>query len=191
MTRVDGSRPGDGVVTYPRSGFVFWMLRGLMGEDAMLAGLKDFVVRWCEGVETEDGLDFPLIEDLIESLRPHAPDPEKFDSFVSQWVKGKALPELEVTDTLVSQDQTGYIVTGKLTNLGTGEATVRLRFLDGESTKNGKKPEFQEVTVSVKAGETISFQAQTRFKPVNLVCDPDVELLFAGRKRTETTLKAP
>jgi len=31
----------------------------------------------------------------------------------------------------------------------------------------------------------------TSFKPVKLVVDPDVELLFAGRKRTETKLSAP
>ncbi|MFM7260322.1 MAG: hypothetical protein ACKO3W_06925, partial [bacterium] len=41
INRTDGTRPGDTVVTYNRAGLVFWMLREEMGEEAMLAGLRE------------------------------------------------------------------------------------------------------------------------------------------------------
>jgi len=193
INRIDGSRPGDSVVTYPRAGLVFWMLRDLMGEDAMLAGMKEFVTKWRNGVETPEGLDFPLIEDLIESLRPHAPDLAKFDAYVNQWVYGKALPELEVSDSAVVNVNDSYSVSARVSNTGTGEADVRVRVL-GASSKPGDqddKPPHEDAIVHVAPGKPAELKISTGFKPAKLVLDPEVELLFAGRKRTETKLSTP
>jgi hypothetical protein len=191
INRIDGSRPGDSVVTYQRAGWAFWMLRSVMGEEAMLAGLKDFIARWRNGVETPDGLDFPLIEDLLESLRPHAPDPTAFDDYVGRWILGKDLPDLEVRDAKVEKTDAGYRVTGTLANIGTGRAAVKVRV-------EGKKPEEKETqrpgseaTVEVSAETPGSIDIVTDFPPERIVVDPDVELLFAGRKRAETALAAP
>ncbi len=190
INRIDGSRPGDQVVTYQRAGLVFWMLRGLMGEEAMLAGLADFITTWRNGVETPDGLDFPLIEDLLESLRPHAPDTAAFDAFANEWILGTALPSLEVRESAVEADGDGYRVTGILANSGTGSADVRLRI---EATKpdGEESAAFEDMIVAVTAGAESPFELRVPFEPARLVVDPDVELLFAGRRRTETALAAP
>ncbi|MBM3953426.1 MAG: hypothetical protein FJ309_02190 [Planctomycetes bacterium] len=191
INRIDGSRPGDQVVTYQRAGWAFWMLRTLMGEEAMLAGLRDFIATWRAGVETPEGLDFPLIEDLLESLRPHAPDAAAFDAFVGGWILGKGLPDLEVRDEKVEERAEGYRVTGTLANIGTGRADVLVRV-------EGKKPDDKtaarpaaDMVVAVSADAPGAFSIDTAFAPERIVVDPDVDLLFAGRKRTETALTVP
>jgi hypothetical protein len=191
INRIDGSRPGDQVVTYQRAGWAFWMLRGLIGEEAMLAGLRDFIATWRDGVETPEGLDFPLIEDLLASLRPHAPDAAAFDDFVGRWILGRDLPDLEVQDARVEKTTDGWRVTGTLANIGTGRADVRVRV-------EGKKPDDKaasrpaaDAVVAVSADTPGTIDITTDFVPERLVVDPDVDLLFAGRKRTETALTLP
>lgn len=190
INRIDGSRPGDQVVTYQRAGFVFWMLRSLMGEDAMLAGLADFVSTWRDGVQTPDGLDFPLIEDLLESLRSHAPDPAAFDAFTADWILGKALPSLEVRDAAVQTDGDGYRITGTLANTGTGSADVRVR-IEAAKPEGDTPPMFEDLVVAVGEGTESPIDLRVAFKPARLVVDPEVELLHGGRRRNEITLTVP
>jgi hypothetical protein len=45
--------------------------------------------------------------------------------------------------------------------------------------------------VEVSAETPGSIDIVTDFPPERIVVDPDVELLFAGRKRAETALAAP
>jgi ABC-2 type transport system permease protein len=186
LNRVDGSRAGDQVVTYQRPGWVFWMLRGLMGEDALLAGLRDFITTWRDGVATRDGLDFPLVEDLLASLRPHAPDATAFDDFVGRWILGTDLPELDVRDAKVEKAGDGYRVTGAITNVGTGRAEVRVRVEGQKPGGEREKPPQADTVVLVSAEAPGRFEIATDFVPERLVVDPEVELLFAGRKRCET-----
>ena len=190
INRIDGSRPGDQVVTYQRAGWVLWMLRGLMGEETMLAGLRDFVTTWRNGVETPEGLDFPLIEDLLASLRPHAPDAAAFDDFVGRWILGKDLPDLELLETTVERSGDGYRVTGRLANIGTGRAEVRVRVEGKRPAGTGPRPSADAV-VAVSADTSGVIDIATDFPPERIVVDPEVELLFAGRKRTETSLTLP
>ncbi|NBV44120.1 MAG: hypothetical protein EBR86_00375 [Planctomycetia bacterium] len=191
INRIDGSRPGDQVVTYQRAGWAFWMLRGLMGEKAMLAGLEDFIATWRNGVETPDGLDFPLIEDLLASLRPHAPDPAAFDDWVGRWILGKDLPDLEVQDARVEKTTDGWRVTGTLANIGTGRADVRVRVEGKKPGDKGAARPAADAVVAVSADTPGTIEIATDFEPERLVVDPDVDLLFAGRKRTETALTVP
>ena len=202
INRTDGTRPGDQVVTYQRAGFVFWMLRDLMGEQAMTDGLRAFVEKWKDGVETPDGLDFPLIEDMVESLRAHAPDVAAFDAFVGQWIFGTKLPELELGETAVTLDAAGgtataaFIVDGTLSNIakagGEVEVVVRVYGKPGvEPPADGrglKDAPFEDVTVRLKDDEPSTFRVATSFKPDKVVVDPEVRLLFAGRKRCESSL---
>ena len=182
INRTDGTRPGDQVVTYNRAGLVFWMLRGLMGEDAMLAGLKAFVAKWRNGVETPEGLDFPLIEDMVESLRPYAPDAVAFDAFVGQWIYGTALPELELGEAKVDGDAGAYTTAVELRNIGTGTVDATVRVV-GEDAR-----EFKDAVVRLDAGGGAPIELGSSFKPAKLVVDPEVRLLFAGRKRCEKSL---
>jgi hypothetical protein len=188
INRVDGSRGGDGVVTYQRAGWVFWMLRGLMGEEPLLAGLRDFIVTWRDGVATDDGLDFPLVEDLLASLRPRAPDAAAFDDFVGRWIIGKDLPELVVREAAVEQAGDGYRVTGELANVGTGRAEVRVRVEGRKPDIKGEPSPVADAIVPVSAEAAGRFEIAADFVPERIVVDPEVELLFTGRKRCETPL---
>jgi len=82
-------------------------------------------------------------------------------------------------------------VTGSLANIGSGKAAVLVRV-------EGKKPEAKDAvrpaadaTVSVAADAPGAFAIETDFEPERIVVDPEVDLLFAGRKRTETSLTTP
>jgi aminopeptidase N len=191
--RTDGSRPGDQSVTYERAGCVFWMLRERMGEEAMLAGLRDFVAKWRNGVATPDGLDFPLIEDLVESLRARAPDAAAFDAFVGAWVFGTKFPDLEVADLESAAGDGAHVVTGALRDVATGRSRsdlpvdVVVRVLGTKPDGGGAAPH-ADVVVRVAGDGKTEFRVPTAFKPVKLVVDPDVRLLFAGRTRCNKSL---
>jgi ABC-2 type transport system permease protein len=182
INRTDGTRPGDTVVTYNRAGLVFWMLRDLMGEEQMLAGLKAFVAKWKDGVETPEGLDFPLIEDMVESLRPFAPDQVAFGLFVDQWIYGTTLPELDIADADVDGSEGAFTTSAELRNTGKGTVDVTVRAIGENATQ------FEDTVVRVAAGGSVPVVIQSAFKPAKLVVDPEVRLLFAGRKRCEKSL---
>jgi ABC-2 type transport system permease protein len=196
INRTDGTRPGDTVVTYNRAGFVFWMLRDLMGEERMLAGLRAFVEKWKSGVETPEGLDFPLIEDMVESLRAHAPDAAAFDAFVAQWIYGTALPDLEIAGAKVlaeaagggasSAAEAGVTTEVTLAHRGTGVVDVVVR-AEGAATGNEPAPFVDEV-VRIGPGETRTLRLESGFRPVKVIADPEVRVLLVGRKRCEQTL---
>lgn len=193
INRIDGSRPGDTNVTYDRAGFVFWMLRELMGEEAMLGGMKEFTAKWKDGVAMEGGLDFPLIEDFVDALRPHAKDPEKFDAFVKQWIYGKVLPEFTLADIKTEPSGEGSVVKGSITNVGTGEMDVVVRVQGEQPTglgADGKKvdPPHQDTVVHVAPGAPAEFSVTTTFKPAKVVVDPEVLVLQIGRKRSEKSI---
>jgi len=161
---------------------VFWMLRDLMGEEQMLAGLKAFVAKWRNGVETPDGLDFPLIEDMVESLRPFAADEAAFNLFVDQWIYGTALPELELGDAKFDGSDGAFTTEVELRNVsnGTVDATVRVV---------GEDPaQFEDTVVRVAPNAPAPVSVSSSFKPAKIVVDPEVRLLFAGRKRCEKSL---
>ncbi|MFM7135328.1 MAG: ABC transporter permease/M1 family aminopeptidase, partial [Planctomycetota bacterium] len=184
INRTDGTRPGDQVVTYDRAGFVFWMLRETMGEEAMVAGLRAFVDRWRNGVETPEGLDFPLIEDMVESLRAHAPDVAAFDAFVSQWIYGTVLPELEFAE---APSIDGCAVVGTLKNNGTCEIEVTVR-ASGEPANSSEAVPMADVRVRIPMGGEAPFRIEAGFEPVKIAVDPEVRVLFSGRKRCERSL---
>jgi len=196
INRTDGTRPGDQVVTYNRAGFVFWMLRGVMGEDAMVAGLRAFVEKWKNGVETPEGLDFPLIEDMVVSLREHAPDQAKFDAFVADWILGTKFPELEVADARIADGSTegAYTTEGSLRNIATGRSAsaspieVVVRVVGEKPATPDAEAPFADVSVRLDGGEGTDFRIETTFKPVKVMVDPKVSLLFAGRQRCEKSL---
>ncbi len=192
INRTDGSRPGDTNVTYDRAGFVFWMLRELMGEPAMLAGMKEFISTWKDGVPMDGGLDFPLIEDFVAALRPHAPDPAAYDAFVKQWIYATTLPEFTLDKIAAAPAAAGEgsTVTGSITNIGTGDVSVVIRVQGDVPTEKGLggkplDPPHQDVRVQVAPGKPADFSVPVTFKPAKVVVDPDVMLLQIGRKRSE------
>ena len=59
-----------------------------------------------------------------------------------------------------------------------------------DCTREAKRPG-ADGAVSVSPDAPGAIEITTDFPPPRIVVDPDVELLFAGRKRTETALARP
>jgi aminopeptidase N len=205
LHKVDGSRPGDDTVVYNRGGWVFWMLMEHLGRERMLSGLQEFIRRF------KDGPDFPLIEDLVETLRPHAADASAYDAFVNQWLLGTALPEFRLADIHHETEEEGrHVVTGTLTNLGTGLVEVEVAVNPAPAQKATGKGATSEGTtgegqasavdsaprapgsiqrVSVGPGESTSWRLTCDFPPAEVIVDPEIRVLQLARKLARQALK--
>lgn len=198
---VDGSRPGDDTIMYDKGGWVLWMLRDLMGHDAMMAGLRAFIETY------RFGPDYPVIQDFTEFMRDYAPDTEAYDNFVNQWFYDVVVPEYQLEDIRLSRqgvqldtidaadEDTAetWIVTGKIQNKGTSAMPVRVCACAGprvpcssEDAGDEAKsaPPYQWALVDVSPGPdaTESFTILCNFKPDRVVVDPDVMVLQLNRK---------
>ncbi len=194
LHKVDGSRPGDTTIIYNRGGWVFFMLMEQMGRERMLAGLRKFILQF------KNGPDFPLIEDLVESLRPHAPNAEKFDHFASQWLLGKALPEFGLGAVRHEVDGSGkHLTKGTITNTGTGTLEVEVALVppaDDPSKKETHELETADKprepgsiqTVTVGPGQTVYWKLTSAFKPAEVIVDPDVKVLQMARKLAKAAI---
>ena len=180
LNRIDGTRPGDTTLTYDRGGFVFWMMKEMMGEERMLAGLREFVDRF------KDGPDYPLVEDLVATLRGHAADAATFDRFVDQWVYGTAVPQFAFSDVASERDGDGYVVRGTVRNEGTGTVALDVAALVEKDRPEGKR---EVTTVTLGPGASEPFELRTAFDPAQVVADPDVKVLPIGRKRAVSPVR--
>jgi hypothetical protein len=190
LVKIDGQRATDQSVTYSRGGWVFWMLSNLMGRENLNQGLAELIKKFPAGSE-----DSPLVEDLIEIVRVHAPDKPAFDSFVNQWVKGSVMPDLQWEDVVLTKtSENAYRVSGKIKNSGSGSVTIAIASATGERFPDDKKSEqsskYQDLRQSVKVepGKSTDFAIDTAFKPEMVVFDPDFQLLLRGRDRSEKKL---
>ncbi len=190
MVKIDGSRRGDRFVTYEKGGWVAWMLMDLMGREAMLAGLNEFIATF------NPSPDYPVLQDLVATLRPHASDPEAFDAFVEQWFFDVVVPEYRLSDAAVEPDGHGWKVTASIENVGEGTmpvqiaATLGVRFpelLDEDEAAVTAGEEYRDarVTVRLGAGESQNIEILIDFEPDKLVVDPDVLVLQLRRERAE------
>jgi SpoU rRNA methylase family enzyme len=92
------------------------------------------------------------------------------------------LPELEVTDAKVDGDDGAFTTTAKLVNSASGVADVVVR-VEGADAK-----QFVDAVVHIAPDAPAEVAIKSEFKPAKIVVDPDVALLFAGRKRCEKSL---
>ncbi|MBN1297857.1 ABC transporter permease [bacterium] len=97
LARVDGSRPGDDTVMYDKGGWVFWMLRDRMGHEAFMTGLQAFIAAY------RFGPDYPVIQDFTAFMRPYAPDPSLFDTFVDRWFYDVVVPEYRLEGVVMQR----------------------------------------------------------------------------------------
>ena len=180
LVQIDGTRRGDQTLTYDKGGWAFWMLHQHLGREAMLAGLQQFIV------ERKDGPDYPLIEDLLESLRPYAADPEAYDAFVDQWFFNVVVPELVLADATVEEQGGSWRSRVTVTNRGTGSMPFELAALLGErfDDEGETSPEYrdQRTIVDLGAGESKVVELVTSFEPDRLAVDPDAKVLQLRRK---------
>jgi ABC-type transport system involved in multi-copper enzyme maturation permease subunit len=186
LVKIDGSRAGDTTVTYDKGGWVMWMLTDLMGREAALAGLRDLFERFA------DGPDHPLLEDLVETLRPHAPDPEAFDRFVGQWYFDVVVPEYRLRAAEVTRTGTAFETRVTIENRGSGRMPVEVAAVRGErfpeaegedAEPDAARDPYREArtTVVLGAGESADLTLPSDFEPERLVVDPDARVLQLER----------
>jgi hypothetical protein len=191
MVLISGTRPGDQTVTYDKAGWVFFMMMEVMGRDAMLDGLKDFIRTY------QDGPDYPLLQDLVVLMRRHAKDLPAYDAFTRQWFEQVVLPEFKLWDLKVTKPTDGqWVVEGTLENAGSGSVAVDVAAVGTEPTKPADAPADAKppkaptarTTVSIGAGERKPFRITCPFEPTKAQVDPDVHMLQVRRKLAETRL---
>ena len=186
MVKTDGSRSGDGVVTYDKGGSVMWMLQQEMGRDNILAGLRAFIGKY------NPDPDFPVIQDMLAVLRDFAPDTAAFDDFAAQWFHDVVVPEYEFSDVTKEQEGEGWVVRGTVTNLGTGRMRVEVGAVAGERWSDEGDDRGRTVVaegyrdaraaVELGAGESAEFVIRADFEPERVVIDPDVMVLQLNRE---------
>jgi hypothetical protein len=191
MVLISGTRPGDQTVTYDKAGWVFWMMTRVLGREAMLAGLREFIQTYANGP------DYPLLQDLLVVMRRHATDLPAFDAFARQWFEQVVLPEFKLWDLKVTKpDPETWVVEGTLENVGTGMVTVEVG-VEGrvpelaKDAPNDAKPEKApraRTTVAIGPETRIPFRITCPFEPVKAIVDPDVQMLQVRRKLAEVTL---
>jgi len=184
LVRVDGSKEGDTTVTYDKGGWVFWMLADLMGRDQALAGLRELIAAH------KDGPDFPVLQDLIAALRPHAPDLVAFDAFVAQWFYQVVVPEyriVEVSSSRIDAEDERYEVRILLRNEGSGTVPVEVAAARGDRLGDDGQPnpDYRDAraTVTLGPGEEAAATVVCRFRPDRVLPDPDVRVLQLNRNR--------
>lgn len=187
LYETDGSLPTDSTVTYNRGGWVFWMLQQHLGREAMLQGLQAFIRQY----RVTD--DFPVLQDLVASLRPFAADPAVYDTFVDEWIGGRVLPEFRVSGARVQKTGEGtWRVVATVENAGTGRVTVSVATEAGERfDKNGTPNEsyqVQSTAITLDAGQSQEVQIDCTFAPDHFTVDPDVQVLQLLRERARVAL---
>ena len=179
-------------MTYDKGGWVMWMLHDLMGHDQAIAGLQSFVE------QSIDTTDHPVLQDLVEALRPFAPDPEAFQGFVDQWFFDVVVPEYRLSDAALEEKGSGYRSQVTIENVGTGvmpvevAATIGERFADetgneegaDDEEAGGNEPLFREVrqTVTLGPGQSATIELESDFRPEQFIVDPDARVLQLRRK---------
>jgi len=181
LVKIDGSHQGDETVTYDKGGWVFWMLLQEMGRERALAGLREFIARY------KDGPDYPVLQDLVATLRPFAADPAAYDRFVHQWFFEVAVPEYKLDEARRRQLAAGgWQTTVRVKNAGTGRMPVEVAAVRGERFAAKPKPgtAYQEArqTVVLGAGEARTVTLRSPFEPERVLVDPDAKMLQLSRK---------
>ena len=186
LVQTDGSRRGDGTVTYDKGGWVMWMLQQEMGRENLLAGLRAFIGAY------QSGSDFPVIQDMLAVLREFAPDPEAFDAFTAQWFFDVVVPEYRLSGITKERDGRGWIVRGTVENAGTARMTVDVAATANErwsdagdaGSRTVVSPSYRDTRTSVvlDAGGSAEFELAAEFNPERVLVDPDVLVLQLRRE---------
>ena len=175
LVKIDGSAAGDQVVTYDKTGWVLWMLLNHLGRDRMLEGIQAFFKAY------DANPDHPVLQDFLAAIRPFAADPEAFDAFTRQWFYEVVVPEYHLTEVMKAKEGTGWKVTARLENVGTGLMPVEVAAVNGDRFKPDGSfvSAYREAraTVTPAAGGSQAFTIHCDFEATQLVVDPDAKVL--------------
>ncbi len=185
MVKIDGSRAGDGTVTYDKGGWVPWMLQQEMGRENILAGLQAFIAKY------NPDPDFPVIQDMLAVLRDFAPDTTAFDAFAEQWFFDVVVPEYRFSDVTKVREGGEWVVRGTVENVGTGRMRVQVGATSGErwsdegddGSRTVVNEDYRDARTEVElgAGESAEFVIRAGFEPERVLIDPDVLVLQLNR----------
>ncbi|HET6325038.1 MAG TPA: M1 family aminopeptidase [Planctomycetaceae bacterium] len=182
LVKIDGAQDGDTTVTYDKGGWVFWMLLRQMGRKQALEGLQAFIR------EYQNGPDYPVLQDFVESMRRFAPDKPGFDAFVKQWFFEVVAPEYHLTNAERNQvaGKDEWDVAVHVENGGTGKIKVDVAAATGERFESDGKANADykdaRTAVELRAGESKDVKIHCPFKPDRVLMDPDALVLQMRRK---------
>jgi ABC-type transport system involved in multi-copper enzyme maturation permease subunit len=180
LVKLDGSRPGDGVVLYDKGGWVFWMLLEHMGREQALNGLRAFIDKY------QANPDHPVLQDFVAAMRPFAPDSNAYDAFVRQWFFEAVVPQYQLHDAQRSAEAGGWQVTVRVENIGTGRMPVEVAAAAGERFGDDGQvsPDYHDArtTVELGPGEAKEVTIRCPFEPDRVLVDPDARVLQLQRK---------
>ncbi|HUQ81836.1 MAG TPA: M1 family aminopeptidase, partial [Gemmatimonadaceae bacterium] len=192
LLRLDGSKAGDGTVTYDKSGWVFWMMMDRMGREPTLRSMKEFITAYTNNP------DHPVLHDFVVHMRRYASDTASYDDFARQWFDTVVVPEYRVKDAKTVAENGAWVTTAEIENAGTGRMPVQVavvrgeRFLSDSATKSAKKKsepyaaELTTITLGSKEKQTV--RVRSAFKPERVVVDPNVRVLQLRRQSAESKL---
>jgi aminopeptidase N len=177
LSRTAQGRDADTTVVYDKGAWVFWMMRNLMGRDAMYQGLRSFITKYHRGP------DHPVIEDFVAHMRSFAPDVSAYDEFVKQWFFEVSIPEYKfMQKPKKTAVQNGWEVRAILKNFGNAKMPIEVAVLKGDQLKDPKGFSKSLVTVTLGPGESKELLIQSNFEPERIVVDPDIQVLQLQRR---------
>lgn len=187
LVEVDGSRPGDGTLTYDRGGWAFWMLMERMGRDRMLRGLRSFVDRY------RHGPDYPVLHDFLAHMESFAADTAAYREVTDRWFRSVEVPEYRIRGAEVRRDTAGGWRTElAVENIGTGRPPVELAVVHGRrDTTDAAGYRASGAVARIGEGETDTLVVRSSFRPDRAVVDPGVRVLMLERDAARRELEAP
>lgn len=215
---VDGDRRGDDAIMYSRGGVVFYMLHHLLGEERMLAAIREYVRRYSFQP------DHPTMTDVVALFEEMYPETSRF---LQQYVEGTAIPNPGFTDVRREELPDGkWRVSFQVANRGEGdldlvveahagtrdaeekrerlarEKAARDRVADGTAVaaegSGGPKAEADSILAGVGASsralvrvigsEPVHGEVLCDFKPDEIELDPDATVLMQERRKGRRSL---
>jgi ABC-type transport system involved in multi-copper enzyme maturation permease subunit len=187
LVKLDGQLPADNRIVYDKGGFALWMLHRLLGREAGLAALREYLATF------RDSRDHAALEDYLGVMRKHAPDPAAFDAFADQWFHQVVVPEYKIDETTVSKAGAGWSVTATVHNVGTSTMPVEIAAARGErfphEKKNAERYADARATITLGPKESKTVTIACAFEPERVLVDPDVTVLMLERQKAEVKLK--
>lgn len=177
----NGNSVSGEAITNNKGAWVMWMLHQQFGATAMYSGLQSFI---SNNINASNG---PNIIDLIETLRPLAPDSVTYQAFIDQWFFDVVLPAFKLSQTTIEETDTGWQVTALVENIGMGTVEIEVAAIAGERFSREAASNYREARTSVTltAGEGQTVDWTLDFKPDRLVVDPDALVLQLSRASAE------
>lgn len=178
LALLDGTRRRDEAIWYNRGGIVFYMLHRRLGEERMLAGLREFIRRFSFQA------DHPTMTDLRAVFTELYPETRPlFD----QYVFGKAIPNPKYARLERTAAGGGaWRVAFAVENRGAGDLDLVVAASTGEKGKDGYTE--SRTQVALRGGAPVAGEIACAFKPERVEMDPDRTVLLQERKQGKQDL---